>query len=303
MAASALAANAPLRPAPAPPKPYVVGIAAAGLIAPAYSVTLALRVSHVSEVQLGLLEWISVPYILVGLIAWFRRPDSRLGVLMIAGGFAMGLSTLQFEHQNHLFTLGTVFDILPAALFLHVFLAFPDGRLRSRFEARLVGLAYAAAIGLQLAKLTLGASSPGNLLTISIQAGAAGVVEKVQLFLLSAILLTGVGILAARLRRGGRPLRPSIALLFDSFALGLLLAATLFVVANFDALSPAFRPVQRATLLVIGLSPIVFLIGLLDARLAQSAVGELMVELRANLAPVDLRDALARALRDPSVTL
>jgi signal transduction histidine kinase len=303
MAASALAANAPLRPARAPPRGYVVAIAAAGLIAPVYSVSLALRVGHVSEVQLGLLEWISVPYILVGLVAWFRRPDSRLGVLMIAGGFAIGLSTLQFEHQDHLFTLGTVFDILPAALFLHVFLAFPDGRLRSRFEAVLVGLAYAAAIGLQLAKLTLGASSPGNLLTISIQAGAAGVVEKVQLFLLSAILLTGVGILAARLRRGGRPLRPSIALLFDSFALGLLLAATLFVVANFDALSPAFRPVQRATLLVIGLSPIVFLIGLLDARLAQSAVGDLIVELRAHLAPADLRDALARALRDPTVTL
>jgi signal transduction histidine kinase len=303
MAASALAANAPLRPARAPPRGYLVALAAAGLIAPAYSVTLAVRVSHVSGIQLGLLEWISVPYVLVGLVAWFRRPESRLGILLIAGGFAMGLSTLQFEHQNHLFTLGTVFDILPAALFLHVFLAFPDGRLRSRFEVVLVGLAYATAIGLQLAKLTLGASSADNLLTIARQSEAAGAVEKVQLLALSAILLTGVGILANRQRHGGRPRRPSIALLLDSFVLGLLLAATLFVVANFDALSPAFRPVQRATLLVIGLAPFVFLIGLLDARLARSAVGDLIVELRANLAPADLRDALARALRDPSLTL
>jgi len=45
------------------------------------------------------------------------------------------------------------------------------------------------------------------------------------------------------------------------------------------------------------------LIGLLDARLARSAVGDLMIELRADLAPADLRDALARALRDPSLTL
>src|SRR5436309_1361094 len=303
MAASALAANAPLRPTRAPPRGYVVAIAAAGLIAPVYSVSLALRVGHVSEVQLGLLEWISVPYILVGLIAWFRRPDSRLGLLMIAGGFAMGLSTLQFEHQNHLYTIGALFDIVPAALFLHVFLAFPDGRLSSRLERALVGVAYTSAIGLQLAKLTLGAGSPDNLLTVSTQAGAAGVVEKVQLFSLSAILLTGVGILANRQRHGGRARRPSIALLIDSFALGLLLGATLFVVANFEALSPAFRPVQRATLLVIGLSPLVFLIGLLDARPARSAVGKLMVELRPNLAPSDLRDALARALRDPSATL
>src|SRR5437016_5296503 len=221
MAVSALAANAPFLPVRAPPRGYVVGIAAAGLLAPAYSVTLAVRVSHVNELQLGLLEWISVPYLLVGLVAWFRRPESRLGILMIAGGFAMGLSTLQFEHQHHLFTLGTVFDILPAALFLHVFLAFPDGRLRSRFERALVGTAYASAIGLQLAKLTLGAGSPDNLLAISTQTGAAGVVQKVQLFSLSAILLTGVGILANRQRHGGRARRPAIALLIDSFALGL----------------------------------------------------------------------------------
>ena len=70
MTASALAATAQLRIACGPPRTFVVAIAAAGLIAPIYSVTLALRVSHVSEVQLGLLEWISVPYILVGVVAY-----------------------------------------------------------------------------------------------------------------------------------------------------------------------------------------------------------------------------------------
>src|SRR5207302_10122661 len=146
MAASALAHDAGLRIARAPPQLYVSVIAAAGLVAPVYSVTLALRVGHISALQLALLEWISVPYILVGLVAWLRRPESRLGILMIAGGFAMGLSTLQFEHQNHLYTLGAVFDIVPAALFLHVFLAFPEGLLRSRLERVVVGAAYTSAI-------------------------------------------------------------------------------------------------------------------------------------------------------------
>jgi signal transduction histidine kinase len=239
----------------------------------------------------------------VGLVAWFRQPQSHLGILMIAGGFAMGLSTLQFEGQDHLFTVGALFDIVPAALFLHVFLAFPDGRLSSRFERTLVGTAYASAIGFQFAKLALGAGPPDNLLTISSQIGAADVVEKVQLLSLSTVLLAGVGVLAYRQRRGGRSRRTPIALLIDSFGLGLLLAAALFVVASFEPFNPAFRPVQRATLFVIGLSPIVFLVGLLDARLARSAVGELMIELRGNLAPADLRDALARALRDRSLTL
>ena len=57
------------------------------------------------------------------------------------------------------------------------------------------------------------------------------------------------------------------------------------------------------TLFVVGLSPLAFLLGLLDARLARSAVGDLIVELRSEPAPGDLRDALAHALRDPSLTL
>jgi signal transduction histidine kinase len=303
MMASALAHDAGLRIGRTPPRAYVWALAAVGLVAPIYTAIVGVTESQVSAVQLGLLEWISIPYILVGLVAWFRRPESHLGMLMIAGGFAMGLSTLQFEGQDHLFTVGALFDIVPAALFLHVFLAFPDGRLSSRFERTLVGTAYALAIGFQFAKLALGAGPSDNLLTISSQIGAAGVVENVQLLSLSTVLLAGVGVLANRQRREGRSRRTPTALLIDSFGLGLLLAAALFVVVSFEPLNPAFRPIQRATLLVIGLSPFVFLVGLLDARLARSAVGELMIELRGNLAPADLRDALARALRDPSLTL
>jgi signal transduction histidine kinase len=61
--------------------------------------------------------------------------------------------------------------------------------------------------------------------------------------------------------------------------------------------------VQRATLFVVGLSPLAFLLGVLDARLARSAVGDLIVELHGDPAPEDLRDALSQALRDPSLTL
>jgi signal transduction histidine kinase len=66
---------------------------------------------------------------------------------------------------------------------------------------------------------------------------------------------------------------------------------------------PGFKEIQRATLVVVGLCPIVFLIGLLDARLARSAVGGLILELQSDPAPANLRVALARALRDPSLKL
>jgi signal transduction histidine kinase len=284
------------------PNPWLLGaFALVGCAAPARSIVLALTRDDVDLVQVALLDWITVPFILAGLVAWIRRPDSRLGLLMIGGGFAAGLSALQLTNVDALYTIGAVFDILPAALFLHVFLAFPDGRLRTRFERVLVLAAYAAAIGLQLLKMSLGVFAPTSLLDFWASPEAARDVQHVQLLSLSAICLVGVGLLASRRRESGRPRRRLLALLVDSFALGLVMIALLFVVGTFDG--PAFREIQHATLIVIGISPIVFLAGLLDARLGRSAVGNLFIELRADPAPADLRDALARALRDPSLDL
>jgi len=190
---------------------------------------------------------------------------------------------------------------VPAALFLHVCLAFPDGRLRSRFEGVLVGVAYTSAVGLQLVKLALGGVDSANLVDVWRQPDLVAMVEDVQLLSLSACCLVGLGVLARRRRTLGLPRRRSIAFVIDSFAIALVMIAALFVMAAFDV--PGFREVQRVTLLVVGLSPIAFLLGLLDARLARSAVGDLIVELGNEPGPQDLRDALAHALRDPSLTL
>jgi signal transduction histidine kinase len=111
----------------------------------------------------------------------------------------------------------------------------------------------------------------------------------------------GVGVLAARRRHAGRPRRRSLALLIDAFALGLVMIALLLLFGTFNW--PGFKEIQRTTLVVIGLCPIVFLIGLLDARLARSAVGDLILELQSDPAPANLSLALARALRDPSLKL
>ncbi len=285
-----------------PPSLFVLRlIALAGLLTLACSLALALTNDGVSGVQVALLEWISIPYVFAGLIAWWRRPDSRLGVLMIAGGFATALSALAFARFAFPHTVGVIFDVLPAVIFLHVYLAFPSGRLRSPFERGLVTAGYVAAVGLQLVKMLLGGVGPQNLLELSTRTAAAAKVEQVQLLSISAICLAGIGVLAARRRHAGRPLRRPVALLIDSFALGLVMIAVLFVSGAFQG--PAFLTIQRATLLVIGISPIAFLIGLLDARLARSAVGDLFVELRADPSPTRLRDALSRALRDPSLTL
>jgi signal transduction histidine kinase len=153
----------------------------------------------------------------------------------------------------------------------------------------------------QIVSMTLGGYGPDNLLEVVASPGAGQTLQHVQLVAISAACLTGVGVLVARRRGAGRPLRRSLALLVDAFALGLVMIAALFLTGAFDG--PAFETIRRATLFVIGLAPAAFLIGLLDARLARSALADLLVDMRADPKPADLRDALARALRDPSLAL
>jgi signal transduction histidine kinase len=303
MTATAAAHPAPTRFGPAAKTAVLWTIGLAGLGACTASVALAFTSDHVSEpgLQASLMVWMILPYVLGGLIAWSRRPESRFGLLMVAAGFGIFLSSFTWANLALPLTIGQAFDLLPAVLFLHVFLSFPTGRLESPFERALVGAGYVTALGLQFVGMMLGGFGPDNLLELTAQPDAAHDLLRFQLVVLSALALAGIAILAARRHTEGRPLRRSVSLLVDSFALGLLMIAVLFLTAVAEG--PAFETIRRATFLVIGLAPVAFLIGLFHTRLRRSAVGDLVVELRADPTPAELTDALARTLRDPSLTL
>jgi signal transduction histidine kinase len=220
---------------------------------------------------------------------------------MVAAGFGTFLAMLGWSNVDVLHTVGQTLNFLPPILFLHVFLAFPNGRLERPFERAIVGAAYVTGIGLGFARMLLGGFGPNGVFELATEPGVAAVLERVQLVTSSACALAGIGVLVARRLGAGRPLRRSVALLTDSFAVGLLMIAVLAVRAAVGA--PGYVTIQRLTFFVVGLAPFAFVTGLLHARLARSSVGDLFVELRADPAPADLRDALARALRDPSLTL
>jgi signal transduction histidine kinase len=287
-----------------PPKPYLVlAIALAGCAAAAFTVASALESDYLTEpgVRAAFAVWVILPYIFGGLIAWWHRPENRFGPLMILAGFGTFLAFLGWSNVDVLHTLGQTLNFLPPILFLHVFLAFPSGRLERPFERAVVGAAYLTGIGLGIVRMLLGGFGPNSVFELTTEPGAADVLERVQLVASSACALAGIGVLVARRLGAGRPLRRSVALLTDSFAVGLLMIAVLAMRAAVGA--PGHVTLQRLTYFVVGLAPFAFVIGLLQARLARSAVGDLFVELRADPTPADLRDALARALRDPSLTL
>ena len=69
--------------------------------------------------------------IAVGLIAWARRPTSRFGLLLAAGGFAWFL--LEWNNPGIGsalgFTIGLVLSAVCPPLIAHAALAYPSGRL------------------------------------------------------------------------------------------------------------------------------------------------------------------------------
>jgi signal transduction histidine kinase len=276
---------------------WAIAVAGIGIITS--TLVLALASSELDRLGLRslLVGWIVVPYVVSGILAWWRRPASRLGPLMLVTGFATALAPLQWVDQPVLYSIGHLFDMLPAALFLHV--SFPTGKLTWLPERVVVIGCYVAVLGLQLAKVLLGIS-PDNVLAVLANAKAANRIEGIQLALVAMLLLVGGVLLFLRTRREGSTRRRPTALLVDAFGLALVMLALLYVAATLSW--PAFDTIRLVTFASLGLAPIVFLFALLDARLARGEVVGLMVELRDHPTQ-DLQPPLARALRDPSLTL
>lgn len=245
-----------------------------------------------------LVDWVAVMFVGAGLVAWARRPDSRFGLLMIAAGSCFWVWILQFANAAGLHTVGILVDYLVVALFIHVYLAFPTGRLPRQPERGLVVTAYVVALGLQVVKISLGAE-PRAMLPAVDQTAIADAVEVVQIWSLVVLCLASAVVLVVRRVQGGARPRP-VTLLVDAFGLALVMMAVFFTAGLLGW--PAFGLIQFVAFAAGGLAPAVFLLGLLEARLARADVGELMVRLRAS--PVgDLREPLAQALRDPSLTV
>ncbi len=286
---------------PATPRLSVLlGLAGLGVAAATIAVVLVAgnEEDRAPWVRAALVGWIILAYLTCGLIAWWRRPANRLGPLMVAAAFGPFLSVLNEASAPLPETLGEVLRMLPVALFLHVFLAYPTGRLERRGERIVVGSVYALVVGLGLVQMLLGGFGHYGVVDWP---DAAEVVGAIQAVAVSTLALVAIGFLVLRRRVSGRPLRRSGELLVDSFVLALVLLAVAIVMRVFGL--PGAEIAIVIVFAMIGVAPIAFLIGLLRARLARASVGDLMVELAEDPSPAALEGALARALGDPSLAL
>jgi signal transduction histidine kinase len=182
-------------------------------------------------------------------------------------------------------------------MFLIVFLTYPSGRVHTKAERVVITVAGVAA-ALTFVYLPLGYDN--TLLTVNAQwPELAQRIQDAQLVLMAAALMAGVGLLIGRRIGSPRPLRRWFGYLVDSFSVALLMLAVLYVV-HVSAWTVNTEPVRLVMFGLVGVAPLVFLIGLIDERLGRASIADLMVGSTVTLGPAELQDGVRRALRDPS---
>ena len=82
--------------------------------------------------------WIGLNWVIgggflgVGLYAWWRRPENRVGTLMVGTAFAWFVGVLTNVDPSGLFSIGFLVSNLFIAPAIHLLLAFPSGQLANR---------------------------------------------------------------------------------------------------------------------------------------------------------------------------
>jgi signal transduction histidine kinase len=241
-------------------------------------------------------------FIASGLIASRRGPEPRLGWLMVYTGFAVLVGPLlQYSSSSLLFTIGiwvTTAWVLLLVLFL---LSFPHGRLESRRDRLLLAPLVVALIPLQFLWFLFWDPEvpPDNLFLVWPDAGVADAIDWVQRVIVAGGTLALTGVLARRWILASPPLRRSLTPILAGGAATVLASVTVIL----DGVGSPSKTLTRILMVTLTVVPLAVLADMLRARLAHSAVGELVLELSANPAPANLREALARALHDPSLRL
>jgi signal transduction histidine kinase len=238
-----------------------------------------------------------------GLVAWWRRPSNRTGLLLVATGAAWLAAGLANTLEPALVAVGTVVAVVPLAGVVHLLLSFPSGRLPSRASRAVVGAAYGlAVVGPAPAYLFTPASGPDDLLLVADRPDLAALSSPLQSIGGLTMVATAV-LLARRLRRYPRSQR---RVLLPLYAYGVLAALVVVLSARAEEVLGLPTLVRFAVqVAVVAGVPVAFAAVLLRGGFARTGeVEELGAWLgAAGTTRSTLVEAVARTLGDPSLEL
>jgi signal transduction histidine kinase len=286
-------------------------VAVEGIVVGLVALAIVLSSDHVDArgAIAGLGLFLGWSFIGAGLYAWWRRPDNRFGVLMTAVGFAFFLGVLTSADSSGLFTVGVLFSSLYLAVFVHMLLAYPDGKVDSPRLRRVLACGYALSIVGPLTALLFADPSqlmheegPDSALALGTDPVIYDVIDAVTSGI--AVLLVGyiLYVLVQRWQAATTLQRRAMApVLWSGICLLVVLAGQLTTqaVRGPEALENATGVLG---LVFFALTPYGFLFGLLRSRVVQSgAVSELLRRMGDAPDGSTLRELLSKALSDRSL--
>jgi signal transduction histidine kinase len=287
---------------------WLVGIACTALAVVGAVATATSHHGQLRGVTSALGTLIGVAFVATGMYAWSRRPDNRVGRLMVATGAAWFLSALSQANTPLLFSIGLAFGPLYLVFVTWLLLVFPDGRIGSRAGRWLliagfvdVLVVYELGILLDIDNSHMGDHVPDNLFGVIHAPGVATVFDSLSAGL-GAMVVAGAAVLVVRRRREASPVvrRAGAPVLWTGLVCLSAVAISLAIGSSHvsDLAHGISSSVAMLTFLAL---PFAYLAGLLRSRYARAGtVGDVLAALSNRTA---LRDALADALGDPSLRL
>jgi signal transduction histidine kinase len=285
-------------------------LAAAGVLACAGAVWLAANQPPGRPTEPGPVLTLLVGASLLGcgLASWRARPETRVGKIMVFTGFAWFAELMVNASPSWLNTIGLAVQSVWIIGLVYLLLSFPSGRLTGRLDRWLVAIGVVAAVGLQLLAMLYGNKAglrcPGcsnNLLQVVHDNHKAQGWLGLQRLIGAVLIVTVIGLLVWRWLRAGAAQRRAVA---PVLVAGCATLTALGWTVLFDLLGDPLGALPATVFrYMFATVPLAVLFVFLQRRLARGMVANLVVELGAPSASVDLQEALARALGDPSLQL
>jgi signal transduction histidine kinase len=247
-------------------------------------------------------------YLAVGLIAGQARPRERIGLLFTVTGYAWLLPSLTQLHYPLPYTIGTLTWYLYQACLAHLALAWPYGRLRSRRDRVVVSVNYGWNLASNAVRMLFwnprtsgcGTACPANVFLVDSSHRLLNDIGNINPVIGICITAAVVALIAAHWWSArGYARRSMTALIW----VALPIAAYIIVLNIPGRLGLSNLVLYGIGPLVLITAPAAYAIGLIRARATRGAIGAALVDLEPGPAPARLRDALARALGDPTLQL
>jgi signal transduction histidine kinase len=249
-------------------------------------------------------------FIGAGLFAWSRRPESSIGPLMAATGFAWFLNLVTASNVPAVFMVAATFSSLYFVTAVHMLLAAPHGQALAPGDRRIVVIGYLL-VTIGVIPLTLFidpqnecSECPPNPFLISDNETFFGIWNSVISLIGLALIVAVLRSLVLRWRRASRPERRLYAPVYAAGVALMIAVLAQLAVQTSGSQGRALDILFIVSVIPLALVPYLFVAAFVRTRMAQGGqVSELMTHLAEAPQPGRLRDALADALDDPTLEL